>query len=195
MLAALASLACATAVPPSQANAGCDGGACDEEDCSFPTHYPCAGGGPCIDRARVCNGRYECPLQDDEEDCGGDIVPQADAGPTRPPDAATGQNPPPDPDPEPEPEPDPDPDSVPAQCYCDDLCQSYGDCCSWCTDTSGGGGDPGGGGTSCYCDAYCASYGDCCPDCDLSGGGDSSGGTTCYCDEYCTYYGDCCYDC
>jgi hypothetical protein len=68
-----------------------------------------------------------------------------------------------------------------AQCYCDDLCTQYGDCCSDYTDEcTGGGGDDDdalscagscgsstpvtGNGESCYCDTLCTQYGDCCDD-------------------------------
>jgi hypothetical protein len=106
-----------------------------------------------------------------------------------------------------------------SQCYCDDVCSQYGDCCSNCNTGSGGssgsgaggaGGSGGGGGASgCYCDDVCAQYGDCCSNCNTGSGGSSgsggesgSGGASgsggsgnCYCDASCAEYGDCCPDC
>jgi len=54
------------------------------------------------------------------------------------------------------------------QCFCDDVCESYGDCC----DSSCGGGKNGSS-SHCFCDDVCESYGDCC---DSSCGG----GKPCY---------------
>lgn len=93
-------------------------------------------------------------------------------------------------------------------CYCDSLCEDYGDCCPDKVACCGGGGGSGGGcganpfdtcsgvcGTydtfaSCQCDAACDSAGDCCSDkalcCDAGGGG---GNDSCvwafdnFCDE------------
>jgi len=64
-------------------------------------------------------------------------------------------------------------------CYCDDLCTSYGDCCSNYNEECGGGGEPeptdppaqGG------CVGFC---------------GSSNPDEGCYCDDLCTEYGDCC---
>jgi hypothetical protein len=63
-------------------------------------------------------------------------------------------------------------------CYCDSLCQGYGDCCSDFESFCAGALPPGTGcssalcgtetpgvsatGTACYCDAVCSQYGDCC---------------------------------
>jgi hypothetical protein len=59
-------------------------------------------------------------------------------------------------------------------CWCDELCEGYGDCCSnkvsvcdppvaSCVGSCGSGPVPGSSPT-CYCDAACASHGDCCDD-------------------------------
>jgi len=103
-------------------------------------------------------------------------------------------------------------------CYCDDLCTSYGDCCSNFNEECGGDGSDdgpscknlcGGGNCSmgCYCDSMCSSYNDCCPDyfeectdggspptpgagCENACGGSSPDG--CYCDVGCEQFADCC---
>lgn len=97
------------------------------------------------------------------------------------------------------------------QCYCDDQCAGYGDCCADCSGgpgsggtssggtssggTSSGGAGGSGGTSSCYCDDLCQQYGDCCSDCGSGGGGGSGGAPACYCDSQCAGYGDCCSDC
>ena len=61
-------------------------------------------------------------------------------------------------------------EEAPAGCWCDDLCDSYGDCCEdkalecdnvepSCEGFCGERSDAG-----CWCDELCAQYGDCCPD-------------------------------
>ena len=94
-------------------------------------------------------------------------------------------------------------------CYCDDLCEDYGDCCPDKGACCGGGGGGGGGGcganpfdtcsgmcgtydafANCQCDAACESAGDCCSDkilcCDAGGGGGNDSCTWAFdgfCDE------------
>lgn len=95
-------------------------------------------------------------------------------------------------------------------CYCDSVCEDYGDCCPDKVACCGGGG--GGGNTcganpfdtcsgscgvydassSCQCDDYCETAGDCCSDkslCCGGGGGGTGGNDSCtwafdnFCDE------------
>jgi hypothetical protein len=77
-------------------------------------------------------------------------------------------------------------------CFCDDLCEQFGDCCpdknQVCDGAGGSGGagsggaaGSGGGGQSCLAD----------------GGGDFCGGKSddgCFCDDLCEQFGDCCPD-
>jgi len=101
-------------------------------------------------------------------------------------------------------------------CYCDDTCQQFGDCCddvcfecnaSFCTCDGNCNGSV--SGDWCYCDSICSQppY-DCCNDvcdecsflsfcpdpnsCDGHCGGQAPGG--CYCDSDCEDFGDCCAD-
>ncbi|MBW1880177.1 MAG: hypothetical protein JRJ84_17595 [Deltaproteobacteria bacterium] len=96
--------------------------------------------------------------------------------------------------PTPDPDPEPDDDAFTCNghcggsvtvnattCWCDDLCESYGDCCDdidqYCNDDPAPTGDAptcedhcgestavSGSDPACYCDSACESYGDCCDD-------------------------------
>ncbi len=108
-------------------------------------------------------------------------------------------------------------------CWCDDKCAGFGDCCAdidevcnatappatnSCVASCGGQSASG----NCYCDDQCAEFGDCCSDfaavctstpppppppasdsCVASCGGQSASGN-CYCDDQCSGFGDCCGD-
>ena len=111
----------------------------------------------------------------------------------------------------------------PTGCWCDELCEGYGDCCEdvcdECPDLSycvAPGGDCQGfcgrqSPAGCWCDEACESYGDCCEavcdDCsELSqcqppppvGSCEGYCGREtpegCWCDEACAFFGDCCPD-
>lgn len=103
----------------------------------------------------------------------------------------------------------------PGGCWCDDLCESFGNCCAdkaavcdapppdpdSCEGHCGAQA-PGG----CWCDDACVSFGNCCADkvaacgspppdpdsCEGHCGGQAPGG--CWCDSACSFYGDCCDD-
>jgi hypothetical protein len=60
-------------------------------------------------------------------------------------------------------------------CWCDDLCEGFGDCCSDKASTCG---TPGVNGNSCQSSASC--------------GGQAPAG--CWCDQACLGFGDCCFD-
>lgn len=98
-------------------------------------------------------------------------------------------------------------------CWCDALCEGYGDCCAdraelcavqpeppSCEGACGAKASAG-----CWCDAQCAQYGDCCPDkvatCDAPPPEPSCAGycgqknpAGCWCNDFCEVYGDCCTD-
>jgi hypothetical protein len=61
---------------------------------------------------------------------------------------------------------------APGGCFCDDLCEQFGDCCAdkeeecdadpnSCIDSNTCGGQAPGG---CFCDSLCVQFGDCCDD-------------------------------
>jgi len=103
-------------------------------------------------------------------------------------------------------------------CWCDNSCQSLGDCCpdyevvcnipiapkSSCKDSCDGKSKSG----NCWCDGACVQYGDCCDDYTSQCGDGSDVGSCynacnsiqgsypniCWCDSMCTAMGDCCYD-
>lgn len=60
---------------------------------------------------------------------------------------------------------------APVGCWCDDLCQQYGDCCpdyeeKCVAETCQGKCGQYNQGWSCQCDDACKKYGDCCSDYD-----------------------------
>ncbi len=101
-------------------------------------------------------------------------------------------------------------------CWCDPICEKYGDCCAdrdeFCPggkypaatcDGSCGGASPQG----CWCDDLCKKYGDCCadylgfceaPHCSIVTGSCDvtleNGWDSCACDADCAQRGDCCDD-
>lgn len=102
----------------------------------------------------------------------------------------------------------------PSGCWCDALCESFGNCCAdkaavcdappppdpQSCEGHCGGQAPGG----CWCDDQCVDFGNCCADkvaacgapppdpnsCVGECGGQAPGG--CWCDSLCASYGDCC---
>ncbi len=89
-------------------------------------------------------------------------------------------------------------------CYCDEACFGFGDCCANVCEADaceadlpmgcggGGGGDCGNGNCdpgedSCSCAADCPDDPASCSACECGGAGGD-----CYCDEDCFNFGDCC---